>query len=112
MAEPTLIQVFGSGATQSATTLTIAKADLAAVGLTASATNTAESLLVALVLLAKNYLTTANQENNVEQNVVVAESSFNFLSFQTRNNQQYQQFSYEVNLQEIYSNTGPNPNNY
>lgn len=112
MAEPTIQQVFGANAQSTATTLTIAKADLAAVGLTASATNTAESLFVALVLLAKNYLTTANQENNVDQSVVVVNSSFNFLSFQTRNNQQYRQFSYEVNLQDIYSGTSPDPDNY
>ena len=53
MPEPTLTQIFGAGAAQTATVLTIAKADLAAVGLTASSTNTAESLFVALLLQAK-----------------------------------------------------------
>ena len=42
MPEPTLTQVFGANATQSAANITIAKSDLATVGLTASANNTAE----------------------------------------------------------------------
>jgi hypothetical protein len=53
MAEPTLIQVFGSSATQTTTQLTISKADLATVGLTASPTNTPESLIAAIVALAQ-----------------------------------------------------------
>lgn len=57
MAEPTLIEVFGAGATQDVLTLTISKDDLEAVGLTPMAANTAESLLVAIVLLAANVLT-------------------------------------------------------
>ncbi len=71
MAEPTLVQVFGAGATQSATTITILKADLAAVGLTASASNSAESLLGAIVLNAKTYLTQANFDANINQSITI-----------------------------------------
>lgn len=71
MAEPTLTAVFGAGATQNATTLTIAKADLAAVGLTAGATNTAESLLASIVLLARVQLTEANFTTNPDQSITV-----------------------------------------
>lgn len=72
MAEPTLTEVFGAAATQTATTLTISKANLAAVGLTASATNTAESLLIALVLQAALQLTeTARTGDYASRNVTV-----------------------------------------
>ena len=43
MAEPTLQQVFGSGATQTATTLNILKSDLVAIGLTQATDIAAES---------------------------------------------------------------------
>ncbi|MFK0733479.1 MAG: hypothetical protein ACIWVG_20385 [Gloeotrichia echinulata HAB0833] len=46
----TLQQLFGENASQSASTLTISKLDLAAVGLTPAANNTAESLLAAMIL--------------------------------------------------------------
>lgn len=112
MAEPTIQQIFGTNATQTASLLTISKADLATVGLTASGSNTAESLFTAILMLAKNYLTTTAQELNVDQSVTIAESSFNFRSFQTRNNQQYQQFTYEVNLQHLDPGANVDPDNY
>ena len=46
----TLQQLFGENASQTATTLTISKVDLATVGLTPAASNSAESLLVAIIL--------------------------------------------------------------
>ena len=61
MAEPTLTEVFGAGATQSSTQLVIDKADLVAMGLTASAANTAESLLIALVKQWQINLTEQNR---------------------------------------------------
>jgi hypothetical protein len=64
MAEPTLQEVFGSNATQTATTITINKSDLAIVGLTASATNTAESLITALTLMASRSLTETNRASD------------------------------------------------
>lgn len=112
MAEPTLTQVFGAGATQTATTLSIAKADLAAVGLTASATNTAESLFVALLLLAKNVLTLTAQETNADQSVTVTESDFNFQTLVTRNNQTYRQSTYAVNLQKLDTGNIIDPDDY
>lgn len=101
MPEPTLIQVFGAGATQTVTTLSIAKADLTALGLTASATNTAESLFVALLLLAKASLTPATLETNLDQSISVAELDFNFQTLVTRNNQTYRQSTYAINLQKV-----------
>lgn len=112
MAEPTLTQIFGAGATQTATTLSIAKADLAAVGLTASATNTAESLFVSLLLLAKTTLTTAAQETNANQSITVAEADFNFQTLVVRNNQTYRQSTYSVNLQKLDTGSTIDPDDY
>lgn len=109
MAEPTLQQVFGASAIQNATTLTISKADLSSVGLTASASNTGESLYVALLLLAANHLTEANQQNNVDQQITIAES---FQSLVSRNNQNYRQRTYSVNLQKIDTGTSIDPDDY
>lgn len=67
LAEPTLSDVFGNGATQTASTLAISKADMASVGLSPSASNTAESMLVSILLYAAIRLTeaarTADQAN-------------------------------------------------
>lgn len=112
MAEPSLTQVFGAGATQTATTLSIAKADLAAVGLTASATNTAESLFVALLLLAKSSLTPTAQETNGDQSITVAQADFNFQTLVERNNQTYRQSTYSVNLQKLDTGNTIDPDDY
>ncbi len=112
MAEPSLQQVFGRGAAQTATTLSIAKADLATVGLTAAATNTAESLFVALLLIAKNSLTLAAQETNPDQSVTVAEADFNFQTLITRNNATYRQSTYSVNLQKLDTGNTIDPDDY
>ncbi|MGL5925488.1 hypothetical protein [Chroococcidiopsis sp.] len=112
MPEPTLTQIFGSGATQTATTLSIAKADLATMGLTASATNTAESLYVALLLLAEQTLSIANQENNPDQSITVAKADFNFQTLVTRNNQQFRQSTYSVNLQKLDTSAAIDPDDY
>jgi hypothetical protein len=59
-----LSQLFGGGATQTSATLTISKADL--IGLTASSSNTAESLLVAILLTAlANFQGLITDENGV-----------------------------------------------
>lgn len=112
MAKPTLIQVFGAGATQSATTLTISKADLAATGLTASAINTPESLLIAILLLSKSQLTAANQDLNPEQSTIIAEQDFNFQELVPRNNVVYRQSTYTARFQAIDTNTTTDPDNY
>lgn len=112
MAEPTITQVFGSGATQTATTLTIHKAALATVGLTADANNTAESLFVAMLLLAKNQLTVANQVLNVEQGITVADQDFDFQTLVSRNNAIYRQTTYSIKLQKVDTASVINPNDY
>lgn len=109
MAEPTLTQVFGAGASQDANTLTIAKSDLAAMGLTASASNRAEALLVALILKVKAYLNSTNQESDPDIQVTI-EDGFPSLVF--RNNQNYRQTSYTVNLQKLDVGSTVDPDDY
>lgn len=71
MAEPTIQEIFGSGASQTATAITIDKADLSAVGLTAGSDNTAESLLSAVLLLAKGALTQTSFDSNSDQSITI-----------------------------------------
>jgi hypothetical protein len=108
MAEPTLIQVFGAGATQTATTITISKADLA--GLTPSATNTAESLFVAILLKAKSFLSDTNQETNIDQSVSVTDG-FN-PTFVTRNSARYKRDSLTIEMDKLDEDTGIDPDDY
>jgi hypothetical protein len=109
MAEPTLQQVFGANAAQTETTLTISKADLATVGLTPSATNTAESQFVAMLLLAKSYLTDANLTANADQSISIVDS---FDSLVARNNATYRQKVYSVNLQKLDTGAVIDPDDY
>ena len=110
MAEPTLTQVFGAGATQTSTTLTITKADLT--GLTASANNSAESLFVAILLKAKEYLTTVNYDANIDQSITVVTPDFNAQSLVTRNNTQYRQYTQTVNLYKVDSSSAIDPDDF
>lgn len=110
MAEPTLQEVFGLGATQTANTITIAKADLP--GLTPAADNRAESLFVGIFLRAKSYLTPANQEANPDQSITITDPDFNADTLVQRNNQTYRQKTQSVNLQKLDTNTGIDPDDY
>lgn len=72
MAEPTLGEVFGNFASQSLTELRIDKADTSTVGLTSSGNNTAEALLVAIILKAATSLTeVARITDIVNRNVTI-----------------------------------------
>lgn len=99
MAEPTLTAVFGANATQDATTLTITKADLTSTGLTPSANNTAESLLLAIVLKFKAVLTDTARDTNVDQSVAVVEGFSP--SITTRNNVIYLRNTISVEVDKL-----------
>jgi hypothetical protein len=107
MAEPTLQQVFGANATQNATTITIAKADLT--GLTASETNTAESLLVAILIKAKTALTQANFDANTDQSLLITEG---FPSITYRGTDAYRQQPIEVRLNKLDTSATIDPDDY
>lgn len=107
MAEPTLQQIFGANATQTAGVLTIQKADFPS--LTAAADNRGEQLMVAVLLKAKAFLTTVNQDANPEQSITIEDS---FESITTRNNQQYRQKTISINLQKLDVSAGVDPDDY
>ena len=109
MAEPTLVQVFGASAIQTSTTLTITKADLT--GLTASETNTAESLLAAILLKARSYLTQTNFDNDTDQSIYITNG---FSSFARRgtNNDAYRVDQLTINLAKPDANSTLDPDSY
>jgi hypothetical protein len=103
MAEPTITAVFGAGASQTATTITITKSDLVSTGLTASASNTAESLLAAIVLKAKEALTQTAFTTNIDQSITV-EPGFNSIVQRAGTNGvavEYRQFQYNIGFHKL-----------
>jgi hypothetical protein len=109
MAEPTLQEIFGASATQTATTLTITKADLASTGLTASGTNTGESLLGAILALGSTTLTDANFQTNLDQSVTIARQSD---TITYRGQDTYTQKPWTVNFNKIAPAPTFDPDDY
>jgi hypothetical protein len=110
MAKPSLTDIFGANAVQDGNTLIIDKTtDLASVGLSPSPTNTAESLLMAIILKAAVFLTEAAQDTNNDQVITVTKGSDNLI---TRNNNQYKEFGYDVKAQILDSQTVVDPDNF
>ncbi|HYX19067.1 MAG TPA: hypothetical protein VE944_32895 [Nostoc sp.] len=109
MAEPTLVEVFGTGATQDATTITIQKSSL--LRLTPSATNTAESLLTGILLKAQAGLSQANFDANIDQSIYLTDG---FPGFTTRgtNNTSYRVDQLTVNLAKIDTSSVIDPDDY
>jgi hypothetical protein len=107
MAEPTLIEVFGAGATQTATAITILKADLS--GLTASSTNTAESLLAAILLKAEAALTPTARDANPDQSIAI-EQGFDQVAY--RGITAYYQSARTITLQKINTSAAIDPDDY
>lgn len=108
MAEPTLVDVFGTGATQDATTLTITKASLN--GLTASATNSAESLLVAILLKAQVLLTETNRSTDFpNRNVTIVNSTPQIV---VQNSTNYRRDNITMSLYRLDQNGVLDPDNY
>ncbi|MBD2204943.1 hypothetical protein H6G33_04210 [Calothrix sp. FACHB-1219] len=107
MAEPTLTQIFGTGATQDATTLTILKSDLT--GLTASGSNTAESLLAAINLKAQSYLSQSNFDSNTDQSIYISNG---FSSFTTRGTDAYRVDQITLNLAKLDTGSTLDPDSY
>ena len=99
MAEPTLTAVFGANATQTSTDLVIKKSDLTDTGLTASANNTAESLLIAIILKSKSVLTDTSRNTNIDQSIAVTDGYSP--SITTRNNAIYLRNTISVEVDKL-----------
>ncbi|MEH1787542.1 MAG: hypothetical protein V7L23_18695 [Nostoc sp.] len=109
MAATTLQQVFGANATQTATTVTITKADLSATGFTPSATNTADSILAALIAFAETNIPDANVTGgNTAQTVGIADG---YQQITTIGTSQFLVLPKTINFYSAFSETF-NPNNY
>jgi hypothetical protein len=99
MAERTLVEVFGTNATQTSTDLVIKKSDLVSAGLTPSASNTAESLLIAIILKFKAVLTDTARDTNIDQSVAVVDGYSP--SITTRNNAIYLRNTISVEVDKL-----------
>lgn len=109
MAELTITDVFGAGASQTATTITIAKADLT--GLTASSSNTAESLLAGIILKAKESLTQTAFDANTDQSIYI-ETGFASFTNRGTNNDSYRVDQLTINLAKLDSGATLDPDDY
>jgi hypothetical protein len=110
MAEPSLISLFGASATQSSTLLTLTKADFAT--LTASSSNTAESLLVALLLKWQSILTSTAQSTNPDQSVRVEKGSESIVTDFNQNNAQYVEVPFTITLRKAYTALTIDPDDF
>ncbi|HEY9762797.1 MAG TPA: hypothetical protein V6D07_09735 [Trichocoleus sp.] len=110
MADYTLGQVFGPTATQNATDLVIKKADLAGVGLVASANNTGESLLVALALY---WLTNLSETNRLldetNRNCALSDAGTDIYEGSTAT---FMRRSFAISIYKAYVVPSLNPNDY
>lgn len=109
MAEPTIEQVFGAGASQTATTLTINKNSL--LRLTASANNTAESLITAIAITAQQNLTEENFNLNLDQSIYIT-SGFPGFTNRGENNDYYRVDQVTINLARLDTSTQIDPDAY
>ncbi|MEH2077024.1 MAG: hypothetical protein V7K57_21930 [Nostoc sp.] len=118
MAEPTITQIFGTGATRltnGATTSTsglfIPDAALQAAGLTTPSTATAEGHLVAIVKNAESYLTQTNFDANIDQSLIVADGYPGFTNRGT-DNTPYRQDQKTISLAKLDTGSTINPGDY
>lgn len=110
MAEPTLPEVFGANATQTATTITIDKANLGIVGFNPAASNSAESIFVALVLMAQRVLTEENRAGDaINRGVTVFYSGQDLIN---QGSQNYRRDAYSVLLYKQQSLSPVVPGDY
>ena len=109
MAELTLVEVFGTGATQDSSSVTIQKAALPR--LTASGGNSAESLLTGILLMAQTNLSQTNFDTNVDQSIYIAPGYPGFTNRGT-NNDQYRVDQLTINLAKLDNGSIIDPDNY
>jgi hypothetical protein len=112
MTEKTLTQVFGSGATQNATTLTILKADLA--NFTGTTTNSADSLAVAIMNLLVSGYPTADRQADKDVSLVANLSPIPSVEgdFTVTPNVAYKVWNYSVGVYKLDPATTPSPNDF
>jgi hypothetical protein len=110
MTQPTLQEIFGAGATQTATTITILKADLP---MTAAAVNGGEQVLAAFVKKAATPLSTDNYSTNPDQNISI-QPGFDSIVTRFFNNvsSNHLQTQLTVNFSKLQTSPGVTPDDY
>jgi len=110
MAEPTLQEIFGAGAIQDATTITILKADLP---MTAAAINRAEQTFAAICKKASLFLTPTAFGINGDQSINIA-PGFDSLAYRTIGTVQETllQTQLTINFAKIQATAGVTPDDY
>lgn len=108
MAEYTLEQIFGTGATQNISTITIQKS--AFPSLTPTAANTAESLLVSLMILWLTNLTEANRvTDEANRQISFTDAGVDVVAGQTAD---YFRRSYALSLYKLFVVATLDPDEY
>jgi len=111
MPEPTITDVFGPGATQTATTLTILKSDLPT--LTPVAANRGEQMFMGIVLRAQGNLTPAARNLDLDRSIAI-EPAFDQVTTRTvggtTNN--YYQSGLTITAQKVNTNSAIVANDY
>lgn len=112
MAEKTLQEVFGAGATQTLTTITISKNDLA--NLVATSNNNADSLSVGLLnRLVSAYPATARQaDKDVSLNANLSLIPSVEGDFAAIPNVAYEVRNYQIGVYKLFPSGTPSPNDY
>jgi hypothetical protein len=110
MAEPLFTDIFGAGATQTATTIVILKADLA---MTAAAINRGEQCFAAICKKAATNLTSTNFSANPDQSVSIA-PGFDSLAYRQNGTVQETllQTQLTINFAKVQPTSGITPDDY
>lgn len=111
MAEPTIAEVYGSTSTETIDYLGVSKVDMQAVGLTRSLPNTAESMLVSIILRAAQTLTETNRLSDlVNRNVTLSYVGQDLIDQGGGN--VFLRDTYQVSLYKATTVTPIDPDNY
>jgi hypothetical protein len=110
LAEPTLQEIFGAGATQDATTITILKADLP---MTALAVNRGEQIIAAMLKKASTGLGATTFGTNIDQSVSIA-PGYEQIVYRTVNNNPvaYLKAPLTIDFHKIQATAGITPDDY
>lgn len=109
MAKKVLTDAFGTGATQTASTISISKDPLIAQGLTAVASNAPQGIIAALVKLWNLTFTSANRTSNPDETITV---TYDGQSSRTENGNVYRVDTYRIQLYKLTPPTDADPDDY
>jgi len=111
MPEPTIVDVFGPGATQTLTTITILKSDLPT--LTPAANNRGDQMFMGIILRAQANLTVAARNLDLDRSIAI-EPSFDQVVSRTvgATTNNYYQSGLTISAQKINTNTAIDADDY